>query len=55
MKIRAAVTDGKGSFKITEVNLQSPGSGEVLVRLKASGICHTDYDHDMGRIVSDGT
>lgn len=44
MKIRAAVTDGKGNFKISEVDLQSPGPGEVLIRIKASGICHTDYD-----------
>ena len=44
MKIRAAVTDGNGSFNITMVDLQEPGYGEVLVRIKASGICHTDYD-----------
>lgn len=44
MLIQAVVTEGKGSFVLDEVTLQSPQAGEVLVRIKASGICHTDYD-----------
>lgn len=41
----AAVSDGAGGFAITEIEVHPPGPGEVLVRLGASGICHTDYDH----------
>jgi aryl-alcohol dehydrogenase len=43
MKITAAVVDQRhGSFKIREVRLDEPRSGEVLVRIVATGICHTD-------------
>lgn len=44
MKCKAAVTDGHGSFSIEEVEVDDPAAGEVLVKLKAAGICHTDYD-----------
>lgn len=44
MKCKAAVSDGKGNFKIEEITVQHPKGDEVLVQLKASGICHTDYD-----------
>lgn len=43
MKIRALVVDAKDApFRIHEVELAEPGRGEVLVRIVASGICHTD-------------
>ena len=42
MKARGAITDGKGNYAIDEFELGDPGRGEVLVELKASGICHTD-------------
>jgi S-(hydroxymethyl)glutathione dehydrogenase / alcohol dehydrogenase len=45
MKARAAVSDGKGNFTIDEVELGDPQSNEVLVKIKASGVCHTDFDH----------
>jgi S-(hydroxymethyl)glutathione dehydrogenase/alcohol dehydrogenase len=45
MKARAAVSDGKGDFTIGEVELGDPQSNEVLVKIKASGVCHTDFDH----------
>ena len=41
---RAAVADGAAGFAIEEIEVGDPGPGEVLVRLCASGICHTDYD-----------
>lgn len=41
---RAAVTDGKGSFRIREIEVSDPGDDEVLVKVMAAGICHTDYD-----------
>ena len=43
MKIEAAVTHGQGEeFKIGEVELAEPRSNEVLVRVVATGVCHTD-------------
>src|SRR5262245_26455641 len=51
MKMRAAVIretmkprpykDSK-PFAIEEVELEPPGEGEVLVRIKAAGLCHSD-------------
>ena len=43
MKIRAAVLEGFGEpLEVQEVDLAEPKAGEVLVRLVACGICHTD-------------
>ena len=43
MKTRAAVaTAAKAPLSITEVDLEGPRAGEVLVEIKATGICHTD-------------
>jgi aryl-alcohol dehydrogenase len=43
MKIRAAVTESKGApFAIHDVELGEPRAGEVIVRMAATGICHTD-------------
>lgn len=43
MLIKAAVTHEKNSdFIMEDVNLQEPQYGEVLVKIVASGICHTD-------------
>jgi aryl-alcohol dehydrogenase len=43
MKIRAAVTHAKGqSFAIEEVALAAPKSNEVLIKVVATGVCHTD-------------
>lgn len=43
MKIKAAVVHEKnGPFVIEEVDLAEPKSDEVLVRVIASGVCHTD-------------
>jgi S-(hydroxymethyl)glutathione dehydrogenase/alcohol dehydrogenase len=44
LKTNAAVTDGQGNFKITEIEVGEPAEGELLVQIKASGICHTDWD-----------
>src|SRR5690625_988868 len=44
MKTRAAVAWKAGQpLTIEDVNLQGPKDHEVLVELKATGICHTDY------------
>jgi Zn-dependent alcohol dehydrogenase len=43
MKIAAAVLERTGGpLAVTEVELAPPGAGEVLVRLHASGVCHSD-------------
>ncbi|MCP3969972.1 MAG: S-(hydroxymethyl)glutathione dehydrogenase/class III alcohol dehydrogenase [Rhodobacteraceae bacterium] len=43
MKTRAAVATAAGKpLEIMEVNLDGPRAGEVLVEIKATGICHTD-------------
>ena len=43
MKTRAAVALKAGSpLEVMEVNLAGPKPGEVLVEIKATGICHTD-------------
>jgi S-(hydroxymethyl)glutathione dehydrogenase / alcohol dehydrogenase len=43
MKIRAAVLEEFASpLVVQEVELAEPGPGEVLVRLQACGVCHTD-------------
>jgi len=43
MKTRAAVAFEAGKpLEVTEVNLAGPREGEVLVEIKATGICHTD-------------
>lgn len=43
MKIRAAVLEEFGKpLAIREVDLAPPKAGEVLVRLAACGVCHTD-------------
>lgn len=46
MSIRslAAITNGDGKFFIDEITVGDPQPDEVLVAIKASGICHTDYD-----------
>jgi S-(hydroxymethyl)glutathione dehydrogenase/alcohol dehydrogenase len=43
LKSRAAVAfEAKKPLEIVEVDLEGPKAGEVLVEIKATGICHTD-------------
>jgi len=51
MKIRAAVLESIGAslpyaqsrpLKIEDIDLDPPGPGEILVRIKAAGLCHSD-------------
>lgn len=42
VKIRAAVVDHPGEFRIDTVELSEPRSDEVVIRVAAVGICHTD-------------
>jgi S-(hydroxymethyl)glutathione dehydrogenase / alcohol dehydrogenase len=43
VKVRAAVATKAGDpLEITTVDLDGPKAGEVLVEIKATGVCHTD-------------
>ena len=43
MKTRAAIAFEKAKpLEIIETGLEGPKQGEVLVEIKATGICHTD-------------
>lgn len=43
MKTRAAVAfEAKKPLEIVEVDLEGPKAGEVLIEIKATGLCHTD-------------
>lgn len=43
MKTRAAVAFAAGQdLQVVDVDLQGPQAGEVLVEIKATGVCHTD-------------
>ena len=44
MKIRAAVLfEPQKPFEVLDLDLQDPGPGEVLVRIAAAGVCHSDW------------
>ena len=50
MKTRAAVGYGAGQgLVVEEVELEGPKAGEVLVEIKATGLCHTDEFTRSGR------
>ena len=43
MRTKAAVALAAGKpLEIMEVELEGPRAGEVLVEIKATGLCHTD-------------
>jgi S-(hydroxymethyl)glutathione dehydrogenase/alcohol dehydrogenase len=43
MKVKAAICwEAKKPLEVEEVDLEGPREGECLVRLAASGVCHTD-------------
>src|SRR6516225_5798576 len=43
MKARAAVAHGAGKpLTIETIDVEGPKQGEVLVEIKATGVCHTD-------------
>ena len=45
MKMQAAVLDQVGSeFRIAEVEIDKPKSGEILVKVAASGLCASDLN-----------
>ncbi|QNN52363.1 alcohol dehydrogenase catalytic domain-containing protein [Nocardioides mesophilus] len=51
-RMRAAITRGCSPTEITDVMLEGPRAGEVLVRIAAAGVCHSDVhmaDGHLGR------
>ena len=49
MRTQAAVLPAVGEPLVaTEVDLAAPGAGEVLVRIEASGVCHSDWNAGTG-------
>ncbi len=46
----AVVHQVGGPFVIETIEVQDPGPGEILVRLAASGVCHSDWHQVMGEI-----
>ena len=40
---RAALVVSPGRIEITEIEIGSPREGEVILRMKAAGVCATDY------------
>jgi aryl-alcohol dehydrogenase len=48
---KAAVVEGPGTpFTLTEVTLDEPRKDEVLVRMVAAGLCHSDLNVQAGKI-----
>ncbi len=44
LQAKSAIAKGDGSFVIDYVQLNNLREDEVLVQIKAAGLCHTDYD-----------
>jgi len=52
MKTKAAILRGAGQdFEITELDLDGPKTGEVLIRYVAAGLCHSDEHLRNGDLV----
>ncbi|MFI9627230.1 NAD(P)-dependent alcohol dehydrogenase [Streptomyces sp. NPDC052042] len=50
-QIRASVVEKIGApFTYTDLEIDDPGSGEILVRIVASGVCHTDANTRSGNM-----
>ncbi len=44
IKAKAAIATGDGKFIIDTITVGDPQPDEVLVQVKAAGLCHTDHD-----------
>lgn len=52
MKIQAAVARAVGELHVEEIELDAPRSQEVLVRIRAAGVCHSDLHTYKGELRS---
>ena len=50
--MKAVVADAQDSFSVVDVDLAPPKEGEVLVRMAATGVCHSDLSIVNGTIPS---
>lgn len=50
MRVQAAVVDNVNEINLRSLELDEPKAGEVLVRLVATGICHTDLSMLRGNL-----
>ncbi|MEL0147581.1 MAG: alcohol dehydrogenase catalytic domain-containing protein, partial [Actinomycetota bacterium] len=50
--MRAVVYDQPGSFTVRDVPTPEPGSGDVLVRMTAAGMCGTDLHLHEGQFLA---
>ena len=41
---KAALADGDGGFIIDQIKVNEPKADEVIIKMKAAGLCHTDFD-----------
>ena len=44
LTVKAAIGNGKGGFEFGQIEGGEPHPDEVLVKMKAAGLCHTDHD-----------
>lgn len=44
MNSKSIITPGDGTFLLVDLEVNKPHENEVLVEVKAAGVCHTDYD-----------
>ncbi|MDO6736573.1 alcohol dehydrogenase catalytic domain-containing protein [Wenyingzhuangia sp. 2_MG-2023] len=44
IECKAAISIGDGKFTIENIKVNQPKGDEVLVKMMASGLCHTDHD-----------
>ena len=49
--MKAAVTEAPGAMRVADVpDVGDPGSGEVLVRPEAVGLCGSDFHYFLGHL-----
>ena len=49
--MKAAVTEAPGAMRVADVpDVGNPGSGEVLVRPEAVGLCGSDFHYFLGHL-----
>ncbi|RAV31719.1 S-(hydroxymethyl)mycothiol dehydrogenase [Corynebacterium heidelbergense] len=52
--VRGVVSKNKGEpVELVDVNIPAPGSNDVIVRIQACGVCHTDLAYRDGGITDD--
>src|SRR5262245_43912749 len=52
MTLAAVLNEVSGPLSLEDLELLPPGPGEVLVRIGAAGVCHSDLSVLPGRLVS---